>query len=81
MEVTGRTHTFDAGDLSCGDGLPKEFRREIHSIPVGDLLEVVVRDPAAKADLPSLARMMSHEIVAIDDRDDGSMAIVVRRRK
>ncbi|MGZ5212349.1 MAG: sulfurtransferase TusA family protein, partial [Actinomycetota bacterium] len=45
------THRFDAGDLGCADGLATEFRRRIGAIPVGDVLVVTARDPAAKEDL------------------------------
>ena len=41
-DVTG-THEFDAGTLSCADGLAQEFRRRILAIPLGDVL---VRDRA-----------------------------------
>ncbi|TMI24492.1 hypothetical protein E6H36_08350 [Candidatus Bathyarchaeota archaeon] len=34
--------------------LPEEFRRRIEGIPIGNILEVVTRDPSAKEDLPSL---------------------------
>lgn len=52
----GRVHRFDSGDLGCADGLAAEFRRRIQQIPVGNALVVTTRDPAAKEDLPSLAR-------------------------
>ena len=78
--VTG-THRFDAGTLSCADGLAQEFRRRILAIPQGDLLVVTARDPAAKEDLPPLARMMGHEVRSIETPDDGRLLITVERRR
>ncbi len=72
-------HRFDAGELGCGSGLPQEFRRHISAIPVGSSLEVATRDPSAKEDLPSLARMLGHEVVSQGTGPDGSVIITVRR--
>jgi TusA-related sulfurtransferase len=78
--VTG-THRFDAGTLSCADGLAQEFRRRILAIPLGDVLVVTACDPAAKEDLPPLARMMGHEVRSIETPDDGRLLITVERRR
>jgi TusA-related sulfurtransferase/ketosteroid isomerase-like protein len=74
-------HPFDAGDLGCADGLAGEFRRRIGAIPVGDVLVVTARDPAAKEDLPPLARMMGHEVRSIESPDDGRLLMTVERRR
>jgi TusA-related sulfurtransferase len=78
--VTG-THRFDAGTLSCADGLAQEFRRRILAIPLGDVLVVTARDPAAKEDLPPLARMMGHEVRSIETPGDGRLLLTVERRR
>ena len=75
------TCTYDAGLLGCGEGVPTEFRRRMHSIDVGEVIEVVVRDPSAKEDLPSLARMMGHRIRSMHDRDDGALVVLVERAR
>jgi TusA-related sulfurtransferase len=75
------THGFDAGDLGCADGLATEFRRRIQGIPLGDVLVVTARDPAAKEDLPPLARMMGHEVRSIETPGDGRLQITVERRR
>jgi TusA-related sulfurtransferase/uncharacterized OsmC-like protein len=72
-------HKYDAGDLGCGDGLPQEFRRQVNSIPPGHILEVTTRDPSAKEDLPSLARLLGHEIISVRTADNGDTVVVVRR--
>ncbi len=78
-ESADHLHHYDAGDLGCGDGLPREFRGQIGSIPVGDVLRVVARDPAARADLPALARLMGHRVRTISEAPDGGLVIDVER--
>jgi TusA-related sulfurtransferase len=80
-EPMGTVPSFDAGTMGCGDGLPMEFRRRMQSVDVGDILEVVVRDPSAKEDLPSLARMMGHVIRSTEQREDGGLTIMVERAR
>jgi TusA-related sulfurtransferase len=76
--MTARSR-YDAGDLGCGDGLPRELRRHVGEVPVGGILEVTVRDPAAKADLPPLVRMMGHRILSEEAHPDGRLVIEVER--
>ncbi len=73
------THEFDAGTMSCADGLAPEFRRRIWAIPVGDVLAVTAQDPAAKEDLPPLARLMGHTVRSIKASGDGRLVITVER--
>jgi TusA-related sulfurtransferase len=80
-DESSSTHPFDAGDLGCADGLATEFRRRIGAIPVGDVLVVTARDPAAKEDLPPLARMMGHEVRSIETPEDGRLLMTVERRR
>jgi len=72
-------HHFDAGELGCGSGLPQEFRHQLDSIPIGSVLEIVARDPAAKEDLPSLARLLGHRVISVDPLPDGSTVLTVQR--
>ena len=80
-EVVGDStvHEFDAGDRGCTDGLAQEFRRHIVAIPVGDRLRVVVRDPSAGEEIPSLARMMGHTVESVEPLGDGRLVINVER--
>ena len=78
--ATGVKH-FDAGAMGCADGLAQEFRQQIGDVPVGTLLEVVVRDPAAKEDLPSLARMLGQQVRSIESTADGRQIITVERMR
>lgn len=72
-------HHFDAGELGCGSGLPLEFRRQINAIPIGSTLEVVARDPSAKEDLPSLARLLGHRVLSVTSSAEGSTVVSVQR--
>lgn len=73
------THRFDAGTMGCADGLAQEFRRRILAIPLGDVLVVETADPAAKEDLPPLARMMGHTVRSNESTGDGRLLIAVER--
>ncbi len=75
------TQVFDAGDMGCADGLAQEFRRQIAKVSIGESLEVVVSDPAAKEDLPSLARLLGQRITSTEAHDDGRLTITVERQK
>ncbi|MDJ0457042.1 hypothetical protein PUN71_007515 [Arthrobacter sp. NQ7] len=72
-------HPYDAGDLGCADGLAQAFREQIQHIPIGDVLVVSARDPAAKEDLPSLARLMGHVVHSIKVLGDGRLLVNVER--
>jgi TusA-related sulfurtransferase len=74
-------YRFDAGDLGCSSGLPEEFRRQIERIPLGNVLEVVTRDPSAKEDLPSLSRLLGHRVISVIDSPDGSTVLKVQRNR
>ena len=76
---TDRVHRFDAGDLGCADGLASEFRRQMQQIPVGHVLVVSTKDPAAKEDLSPLARMMGHVVHSIEAPGDGRLLVTVER--
>ena len=73
------THHFDAGTQGCADGLAQEFRRRILAIPIGDVLEIETSDPAAKEDLPPLARMMGHTVRSVEPSENGRLLITVER--
>lgn len=74
-------HNFDAGPMGCADGLAQEFRRRLNDVPIGDSIGVVVRDPAAKEDLPALARMLGQSVTSIEAHEDGRLTINVERVK
>jgi TusA-related sulfurtransferase len=67
--------------MGCVDGLAGAFRRRISAVAPGDVLEVIARDPAAKEDLPPLARMLGHRVVSVDERADGALVICVEAKR
>jgi TusA-related sulfurtransferase len=79
MDEHDGVHRFDAGNVGCADGLAGEFRRHMQQIPVGHVLVVSTRDPAAKEDLPPLARMMGHVVRSIETPGDGRLLVSVER--
>ena len=79
--AAGPPQVFDAGDMGCADGLAQEFRRQIAKVSIGESLEVDVSDPAAKEDLPSLARLLGQRITSTKAHDDGRLTITVERQK
>jgi len=79
--AAGPVQVFEAGAMGCADGLAQEFRRRLAEVPIGGLLEVVVSDPAAKEDLPSLARLLGQRITSTEAHDDGRLTITVERQK
>lgn len=81
QRVAGDAHVFDAGAMGCADGLAQEFRRRLNEVPVGGAIRVVVRDPAAKEDLPALARMLGQSVASAEAQDDGRLEITVERNQ
>jgi len=81
VETEPSIHRFDAGDLGCGSGLPREFRARLGQIPIGHILEVVTKDPSAKEDLPSMARLLGHKVRSIASGAEGVQIIQVERAK
>jgi TusA-related sulfurtransferase len=77
----GDVQVFEAGAMGCADGLAQEFRRQIAEVPIGGSLQVVVSDPAAKEDLPSLARLLGQRVTSTQAHDDGRLTITVERTK
>jgi TusA-related sulfurtransferase len=66
--------------MGCGDGLAQGFRRRLGDVGVGESLTVIVSDPAAKEDLPSLVRMLGQSIASVETQADQRLAITVEKR-
>jgi TusA-related sulfurtransferase len=79
--AAGPMAVFDAGAMGCADGLAQQFRNRIATVPIGGSLEVVVSDPAAKEDLPSLARLLGQRVTSTEAHGDGRLTITVERQK
>jgi TusA-related sulfurtransferase len=81
VEDDGGQRICDFGEMSCGEGLPMEFRRNMQALEVGSTVEFLVRDPSAKEDLAPLARMMGHRIVSQEELNDGVLSVIVERAR
>lgn len=68
---------YDAGDLGCATGLPRELRRQLGDVPAGDRLEVVISDPATREDIPALSRLLGHHVISVTTALDGRFVITV----
>ncbi len=74
-------HHYDAGTLGCADGLADAFRARLAQVPVGESLVVIARDPAAREDLPSLARLLGNRVLSVTTKDDGHLEMTVERAR
>jgi tRNA 2-thiouridine synthesizing protein A len=54
---------WDAGELGCGD-LVLELRLRMEAMQPGQLLQLIARDPGARADIPAWCRMTGHMLIA-----------------
>lgn len=72
-------YDFDAGDMGCADGLAQAFVERIGAINTGDVLRITASDPAARTDLPSLARMRGHTVEDTHEVGDGRTQFIIRR--
>lgn len=72
------TSVVDFGTRGCGDGIAAEFKQHLAGIEAGQTLEVIVRDPSARTDLPAICRMLGHEILATEETGD-AVRLLVRR--
>ena len=68
----------DCRDLPCPRPVI-ELARALPRVPVGGLLAVVARDPAARHDVPAWCRMKGQEYAGEDVATDGAPRFVVRR--
>jgi SAM-dependent methyltransferase/TusA-related sulfurtransferase len=77
MENTIRE--FSAGDRACGEGVGRDLRAWWASVPPGTRTVVTMRDPSTKADVPSLARMLGHNVEAMTETGD-TLRVTVRTK-
>ncbi|MBA3906093.1 MAG: methyltransferase domain-containing protein [Pseudonocardiales bacterium] len=77
MENTIRE--FSAGDRACGDDVGRDLRAWWASVPPGTRTVVTMRDPSTKADVPSLARMLGHNIEDMTETGD-TLRVTVRTK-
>lgn len=71
--------TLDARGMYC-PGPVLETAKAIKQIQVGEVLEVLATDPAAKPDIEAWARRTGHQILDIQQQGD-STRILIKRMK
>jgi len=79
-EKSPPVHDFDAGTFGCGTGLAAEVRRRLAAIAIGDTLRILTRDPAAREDVPALARLLGQRVLTVDTLGDATTITVERAR-
>lgn len=69
---------LDCRELPCPRPVI-ELAKALPQVPVGGLIAVVARDPAARHDVPAWCRMRGQEYVGEEVADDGAPRYVVKR--
>ncbi len=72
--------TCDAGDVGCGEGLAAWFRQQVRDTPPGHTVRCLVRDPAAREELPALTRLMGHTFESMEADPGGGFVITVHTK-
>ncbi len=71
--------SLDLRGMYC-PGPVLETAKAIKQVNVGDVIEVLASDPAAKPDLMNWAKRTGNEIVSVEDKE-GYVRILIRRLK
>ena len=77
--ITKPDKTVDCQGLFCPEPVFKT-RLKLDEMSVGETLEVIADDPAAKSDIETLAKNLGHEILSISEEDD-VVTIVIKKLK
>lgn len=72
-------HVLDCKGLSCPLPIVKTAK-EIKTIEVGQVLELLATDPGVEPDMNAWTRRTKHELVKIDKEDDVFHVFVRRTR-
>lgn len=71
--------TLDAKGLKCPMPVVKTSK-EVQTIPVGGILEVLATDPGSMADITAWAKSTGHELLKAE-KGDGVFKFYIRRTK
>ena len=58
---TENSHTWDAGDMGCGE-LILLLKVRMRDVPPGGVLDLIATDPGAREDLPAWCRMTGYSL-------------------
>jgi TusA-related sulfurtransferase len=73
------TKTLDARGLQCPMPVAKTSK-EIKTIEIGDILEVLATDPASMADIQAWSKSTGNELLK-SEKDEGVFKFYIRRTK
>ncbi len=71
--------TIDCQGLFCPEPVFKT-RLKLDEMEIGETLEVMADDPAARSDIESLVKNLGHEILSVKEEDD-VVTIVIKKLK
>jgi len=71
--------TIDCQGLFCPEPVFKT-RLKLDEMQIGETLEVIADDPAAKSDIETLVKNLGHEILSINEEDD-IVTIIIKKLK
>lgn len=66
---------IDCQGLFCPEPVYKT-RLELDEMEIGETLEVLADDPAARSDIETLANNLGHEILSIEEKDDVTRIVI-----
>lgn len=72
--------SLDCVGLYCPQPL-FQTRDALNEIGVGEVLEILADDPAAKSDLERYCKRTGHELISYERLDDGTQRFLIRRTK
>ena len=77
MNDINPTKTLDARGLKCPMPVAKTSK-EIKTLEIGEVLEVLATDPASMADIQAWSKSTGNELLA-SQKDDGVFKFYIRR--
>ena len=77
--TTKSDKTIDCQGLFCPEPVFKT-RLKLDEMQIGETLEVIADDPAAKSDIETLAKNLGHEILSVNEEDD-VVTIIIKKLK
>lgn len=66
---------IDCQGLFCPEPVYKT-RLKLDEMEIGETLEVLADDPAARSDIETLANNLGHEILSIEEKDDVTRIVI-----
>ena len=71
--------TLDCVSLLCPEPLIRT-RKAMEELAEGEILEVFADDPTAEEDLTRLAKRGGHEVLLVEDQDQGKRLLIRKGR-